>query len=280
MVKTVTSINGRLVDKHEARISVFDNSLLYAEGLFETFLAIDDEPVFAKEHFDRMYRGATTIGLQIPRSRDDIMRWCRKTLRAHPARIKKLRLTLTSGESQRWLGRQGRGQIILSAAPHKLPNDPFRLLVSDFRVDQHSEFRQVKTLSYAINAAALKQAHKLDYDDALLLNQRGNIAEVTSANIYWVENGRVYTPPLTAGCLEGVTRKIVLRQAARLDLNITEKRCSLARLLKAPEVLISSSLKLVMPVGEIRVGRRCYRFDAGPVAARLSEHFRRMVGID
>ncbi|MFH1686987.1 MAG: aminotransferase class IV [bacterium] len=280
MVKTITSINGRLVDKVQARISVFDNALLYAEGLFETFLAVDDEPVFAREHLARLYRGARVIGLEIPEPRDTIMRWCRKTLRAHPDRIKKLRLTLTAGESGRWLGRQGRPQIILSAAPHRVPTEPFRLLVSDFRVDHHSEFRQIKTLSYAIHAAALKQAHKMDYDDALLLNQRGNVAEVTSANVFWVENGRIYTPPLEAGCLEGVTRKIVLRQAAQLGLTITGKRCSLARLLQAPEVLISSSLKLVLPVGEIRVGRRRYRFKPGPAAALLSAHFRRQVGID
>ncbi len=280
MVKTVTTINGRYVTKAGARVSVFDNALLYAEGLFETFLAIDDQPVFVDEHLDRIYSGAETIGLTIPVNRPTLIERMRRTLRRHPSRIKKLRLTVTAGESARWLGRQGKPQVILSAARHKLPTEPFRLLVSNFRVDHLSEFRQVKTISYAINAAALREAHDRSYDDALLLNQRGNVAEVTSANIYWVENGVVHTPPSSAGCLEGVTRRIVLREAGRLGLDVRESVCPMARLEQTKEVFISSSLKLIMPVGEIRSGRRRLRFKPGPVARKLGVHFGKLAGVE
>lgn len=280
MVKTVTTINGRFVEKTKARVSVFDNSLLYAEGLFETFLAVDDRPVFVDEHLDRLYRGAETIGLTIPADRDRLVEWMRRTLRRHPSRIKKLRLTVTAGESARWLGRQGKPQVILSAAPHQMPTEPFRLLVSDFKVDHLSEFRQVKTISYAINAAALREAHKRGYDDALLLNQRGNVAEVTSANIFWIEDGRIHTPPCSAGCLEGVTRRIVLREARGLGMAITETKCPMTCLEATEEVFISSSLKLIIPVGEIRHGRRRLRFTPGPIARKLGAHFKKLAGIE
>lgn len=279
MIKTVSSINGRMVDKRSAKVSVFDNSVLYAEGLFETFLAIGDNPVFFEEHMDRLFNGAVTIGLTIPVPRRRLLSWLRRTLRAHPSRIKKLRMTVTSGESARWLGRQGRPQIILSAAPHIMPTDPFRLLVSSFRVDHMSEFRQIKTLSYAIHAAAIKQAQQRGYDDAILLNQRRNIAEVTSANVFWVENGRTFTPPAEAGCLEGVTRRVVLREAARLGITVREKRCSLPRLWQADEVFISSSLKLVIPVAEVRFENKTYRFKPGPVSQELGADFRQLAGV-
>lgn len=98
-IKTVTSINGRIVPRQSAKISVFDNSLLYAEGLFETFLACEDRVLFLDEHLNRLYKGARVIGLKPPVGRDTLARWMKLTLRAHPARIKKLRLTMTSGEA-------------------------------------------------------------------------------------------------------------------------------------------------------------------------------------
>ena len=274
---TVTSINGRLVDREQARVSVFDNSLLYAEGVFETLLAIDDRLIFEKEHLARLYRGAAVIGLEVPVSRDRLSRWMQRTVRAHPDRIKKLRLTVTSGEAARWVGRQGKPQIILSASPHRLPEQPFRLYVSRFRVDQQSVFRQIKTLSYAIHAAALKQAREKGYDDALLVNQRGRIAEVTSANIFWVKRGRVYTPPISSGCLEGVTRKSVLKQAARLGYEIKERDQTVEGLLAADEVFISSSLKLLIGVSPIRYGRRDHYLPPGPIAETFRQHFLSLV---
>jgi len=79
MLKTVTTINGRFVENKDARISVFDNSLLYAEGLFETFLAIDDRILFAEDHLKRLFKGAKVIGLDIPVSTDRLIKWMKKT---------------------------------------------------------------------------------------------------------------------------------------------------------------------------------------------------------
>lgn len=279
-LKTVTTINGKLARGGARQVSVFDNALLYAEGLFETFLAIGQRIVFLDEHLRRLYKGAGVIGLDIPVSRDRLALWMKKTVKAHPARIKKLRLTVTAGESARWVGVQGKPQVILSASPHELPDRPFRLHVSRFRVDQQSVFRRIKTVSYAIHAAALKQARRVGCDDALLLNEKEQIAEVTSANIYWAQNGRIHTPPIDSGCLEGVTRRVVLREAKRLGYNLTETNATLADLVKADEVFISSSLKLVVGVSHIKAGRKSHTFTSGPITESLSGHFRLIVGVD
>ncbi|MBU8934222.1 MAG: aminotransferase class IV [candidate division Zixibacteria bacterium] len=280
MFQTITTINGRFVRRGQDKISVFDNSLLYAEGLFETFLAIDDRVVFGNEHLRRLRRGAKVIGLEIPVSSSRLASWMTRTLRRHPDRIKKLRLTMTSGEAARWIGKQGRPQVILSASPHQLPTTPYSLFVSPYRVDQDSIFRRIKTISYAIHAAALKQAHTRRCDDALLVNTNGHVAEVTSANIFWVRRGRVYTPPIAAGCLEGITRMVVIKESRKLGLDVTEKNITLDNMLKADEIFISSSLKLVVSVSRIRDGRRVHKLPTGPVTQLLAQRFRYLIKID
>lgn len=277
--RTVTTINGRRVPQARARVSVFDNSLLYAEGLFETFLAVDDRVLFLKLHLDRLYRGAEVIDLKPPVGRRQLGEWMRRTLRAHPDRINKLRLTVTSGEAARWTGVPGKPQVILSAASHALPRLPFRLQVSEFRVDQDSEFRRIKTISYAVHAAALKRARLDGFDDALMLNKKGDVAEITSANIFWCRRGRIYTPPLTAGCLEGVTRQIVMQQAAKLGFRVIERNEPLERLVEADEVFLSSSLKLVLGISEIAHGRRTYFFEPGEITHTLRTRIARMTRI-
>lgn len=278
MFKAVASINGKLMSPEKAKISAFDNSLLYAEGLFETFLGVGDRVVFAKEHLDRLHRGAKVIGLKIPASRTQIEAWMRSALKAHPAHVKQLRLTVTAGDSARWRGEAGKPQVVILVGPHQLPTRPSRLIISPFRIDQESVFRRIKTISYAIQAAALRLAKQRKYDDAIMLNERGYVAEVSSANIFWVKRGIVYTPPIEAGCLEGITREVMLRETRKLKLKLIEKHATLEQMLAAQEIFISSSTRLVIAVSEI-ADRKRHRFEPGPITERYRRHFLRLVGL-
>ena len=278
-MRTITSINGKFVTGSDARISVFDNALLYAEGLFETMLGIGERLVFLDEHLDRLERGADVIGLTIPVKRELIVRWLKSAARAHPAQIKKVRLTVTSGESARWTSKAGMPQVIVTAAPHEIPVKPYRLYLSDLRVDQRSVFRRIKTLSYSIHAAALRQAKARRCDDALLLNEAGRLAEVTSANLFWVKQNRVHTPPLSAGCLAGVTRDAVIRELRTLGLKVIESAGRLDTLTSADEVFISSSLKLVIGVSRIVSDEQTIDVPRGRVTRILSRHFQCQLGL-
>lgn len=278
-MKLLTLINGRLVDTGDDRISVFDNALLYGDGLFETLLAVDGRVLYLKEHLKRLYRGAAQVDLSVPVDSNRLQGWLERAARDHPARLNKIRLTITSGRTAKWVGRQGKGQVIISAAPHQLPTKPFELHLARFRVDQDSKLRQVKTVSCALHAAALRQARKAGCDDALLLNGDDRVAEVTSANIFLVRNNRVCTPPLSAGCLGGVTRSLVLRELRKLGLATVEKNVSLAELRSADELFISSSLKLVVGVSLIKAGRKRFRYPAGPLTQQLANHIRRLAGL-
>ena len=276
-LRTITTINGRRVPRPQAKISVFDNAFLYADGVFETFLAIQDRVVFLEEHIARLYRGAQVLGLELPVERATLARWMINTVRAHPARMKKLRLTITGGESPKWTGRQGAPQVVLSASPHSLPRQPFKLLVSDLRIDHRSIFRQIKTLSYVINAAALKRAKLQKCDDALLLNTDARVAEITTANIFWVKKDIIYTPALTSGCLGGVTRQVTIDEARTLGFRVEEVEQGLRALLSAEEVFLTSSLKLALPISLINHHRYQYRFETGEITRTLAAHIRQLV---
>ncbi len=277
--ETHTSINGRFVTRDEAKVSVFDNAFLYAEGLFETFLAVGDRIIFVPGHLKRLHDGAALTRMTIPVSDETLVEWIVGMARRHLAPVKQIRLTITSGEAARWTGLPGEPQVVISAAPHTLPRKPFRLLTAPFRVDQESVFRRIKTTSYAIHAAALREAKLKGFDDALLLNEVGNVAEVSSANIFWVHDKSVFTPPLTAGCLEGVTRANVMKAAAELGYGVEEANTTLSALSDtADEVFISSSLKLVVGVALIEEAGSAIEFAAGPITHQLTEYFWNLVG--
>ena len=273
MTKTVTSINGCIVTGKEARISVYDNSLLYAEGLFETFLAIDGRLAFPKDHFIRLRNGAGLLGLRLTASENKLEMWLKNTARAHPARLTRLRLTITSGESAVWTGKRGRSQVICSAVEHRFDNRPLKLYAPESKIDASLSFNRIKTISYGAKVAALREAQNKNCDDALLINNSGNISELTSANIFWTKKNRIYTPSLKAGCLEGVTRKLILREAKKNRWQIIEKDCSLKELKSAYEVFSSSSVRLVRPIGEIRAKNFKAKFEVGPMSEMIFSRF-------
>ncbi|UCD16202.1 MAG: aminotransferase class IV family protein, partial [Candidatus Zixiibacteriota bacterium] len=262
-MKVNCSINGKVVPRGAAKISIFDNSLFYADGLFETMLALGDRVVFLEDHLDRLEKGADLINLRLPASRSRIAAWIRKTTSLNRARVKKIRLTVTAGDSAFWAGRKTAPRVTVIVTDHHLPSKPFRLMVAPFRVDQDSPFRNVKTLSFVIEMTSRKEAYMLRFDDAIMLNRAGYVAETTSANVFWVKDHRLFTSPLTSGCLEGITRKHILGVAAAEGIPAFERNIRLSNLLRADEIFITSSIKLIIPVKSIKADR-AINFTTGP----------------
>jgi len=278
-MKITCSINGRAVVKERAKISIFDNSLFYADGLFETMLALDDNVVFLDDHLDRLEKGAALINLALPVDRKTITRWIRKTNQRNPASIKKVRLTITAGDSGFWAGQPSPPRITVIVTEYNLPTKPYRLMIAPFRVDQDSPFRNVKTLSFIIEMTSRKHAYKNRFDDAILLNRAGFVAECTSANLFWVKQGGLYTSPLTSGCLEGMTRKHIIELAKTNGTPVGEKNIRLKNLLKSDEIFVASSLKLIIPVTTI-ADRKTYRYSPGHVSKTMQRLLCQRIGLN
>jgi branched-subunit amino acid aminotransferase/4-amino-4-deoxychorismate lyase len=246
--------------------------------LFETFLAIGDRVVFLDDHFDRLERGARLIDLSLPFPRATIIKWIHAANLKNRAEIKKIRVTVTAGDSAFWAGRASKSKIIIIVTDYCLPEKSFRLTVSPFRVDRHSPFRNVKTLSFIIEMTSRKKAYHISYDDSLLLNRSGYIAETSSANIFWVKNGVLSTTPLSSGCLDGMTRKHILLIAKDNNIPTRITNVTLKNLLKADEIFVTSSIKLIIPVSSVKT-EKVHRFRTGAISRRLKNLLRQYIGI-
>ena len=176
-MKINCSIDGKVLPASKALVSIFDNALFYADGLFETFLAVNDRAIFLEDHLERFENGARLININIPVSRKKLSQWINDSIALNPAPVKKVRVTLTAGDSRFWSGRKQKPRLLIIVAEHRLPNKPFRLNVSPYVVDERSPFRRVKTLSFVLEMSSRKLAYIDGFDDAILLNHKGNVAD-------------------------------------------------------------------------------------------------------
>jgi branched-chain amino acid aminotransferase len=230
-----------------------------------------DQVVFLEDHLDRLERGAKMIGLTLPFTRSKIGNWIKQANSSHKSRIKKIRVTVTAGDSEFWAGEDSLPRIIVIVTEYAIPTRPFHLSVSPYRVDQGSPFRNVKTLSFIIEMTSRKEAHYRRFDDSILLNRSGYVAETTSANIFWIKAGCLYTTPINAGCLEGMTRKHILEVASKNNISNKVKNVRLKDLVKADEIFITSSIKLILPVSAVTAKQKTFKYRTGLLTRRLQE---------
>lgn len=241
-----------------------DRGLLLGDGLFETLLAVDGSVPHLSAHLDRMAAGCETLNL--PFTRDEAERLVRK---AAPAAGRfAVRLTLTAGSGGRGLDRPAAPSIRLfaTAATSEPVTTPASLIVALVRRNEGSPVSRLKTLSYLDNVLARAEARAAGVDEAVLLNNRGEIACAGAANLFWVEGGRLFTPRLDCGVLAGITRARLMALEA-----VEEVAAGVEALGRAEAVFLTNSLIGVRPVS--RLGERV--FEMHPLVGRLQ----RLLGV-
>ena len=241
-----------------------DRGLLLGDGLFETLLAVDGSVPHLSAHLDRMAAGCETLNL--PFTRDEAERLVRE---AAPAAGRfAVRLTLTAGSGGRGLDRPAAPSIRLfaTAAKSEPVTTPASLIVASVRRNEGSPVSRLKTLSYLDNVLARAQARAAGADEAVLLNNRGEIACAGAANLFWVEGGRLFTPRLDCGVLAGITRARLMTLEA-----VEEVAAGVEALGRAEAVFLTNSLIGVRPVS--RLGERVFE-----VNSRV-ERLQRLLGV-
>ena len=235
-----------------------DRGLLLGDGLFETMLAVDGTLPRLADHLDRMAAGCEALNL--PFVRDEAERTTRV---ATPARGRfAVRLTLTAGSGGRGLDRPAAPVVRLfaTAAPAAPVTAPATLVVAGTRRNEGSAASRLKTLSYLDNVLARAEARAAGADEALMLNNRGEIACAAAANLFWLDGGRLFTPRLDCGVLAGITRARIMALEP-----VEEVGVGLEALERAEAVLLTNSL-----IGVRAVSRLADRtFAAHPLAKRL-----------
>jgi len=273
MPEAVVYINGKKVDYRKASISVFDYTLHCAIGLFESILSVDDRLVLLDEHLNRMEAGRERLGLKFNYNRAAIEKTLKRAVKQHSAQVKKTKVLLTYGGSPLWPGNRPKPHTIIIVSGHRLQFKKQKLLISPMVISTENPMRGVKSLNYMTEWMSQNMAIAAGFDQGIIINQHGHVAETGSANIFMVKNNRVYTPPLEVGGLPGITRGEVIRLLTVNDIPVIEKRLTPGDLLKADEIFTSSSFKLIWPVIMLRI-KKDYHFPSGPIARVLFQRLK------
>jgi branched-chain amino acid aminotransferase len=248
--------NGNVMDANECRISILDHGLLYGDGVFEGIRITGGRVFRLSDHLARLQRSARALGIELPYTLDETAAIVLQTAAAFGRDEAYIRLLLTRGVGELSLDPLSceKPQLICIAAeirmfPAATYSQGIRLMTASSRrpgVDVLDP--QVKSLNYLNNVLAKREARLKGFDDALMLNQSGRVAEASGANIFAVIDGVLATPPAYEGALPGVTRATVLEARSHNNLPVSERPLTCYDLLAASEVFLSGSGAGLIPV--------------------------------
>ncbi len=274
-------IDGRFVPESEARVSVFDHGFLYGDGVFEGIRVYKGVVFKLREHIDRLYDSAKAIMLEIPLSKEEMIKAVLETLKRNNLRDAYIRLIVTRGVGDLGIDPRkcSKPSVIIITREMKplLGRKSVSLIISSVRRDNvDATSHQAKSLNYLNSILAKLEAIKAGADDAILLDNRGFVSEASAANLFLVKNGVIITPPQTAGILPGITRGKVMELAESLGFRVEEREITPMELFTADEVFLTGTAAEIVPVAEI-AGRKLPEAP-GKVTRRLMEEFEKLKG--
>jgi len=252
-------LNGSLIPRSRAKISAFDHGFLYGYGLFETMRAYNGKIFMLDRHLKRLYQSAETLGLDRALAGINLERACTDTLKANDLLEARMRLTITRGEAGLFPGtRQDAAAtaLITATAYTPLPAEAYekgyKALISALHRDSHSLLSRLKSTSYLLSVLAKKEAENAGMDEALLLNERGTIAEGSISNVFFLAGKELASPPVASGILPGITRGVVMELAASLKIKAFEKEIKVEDLPRFDEAFLTNSVLEIMPLVAIK----------------------------
>ncbi|MDD5436431.1 MAG: aminodeoxychorismate lyase [Candidatus Omnitrophica bacterium] len=240
------------------RISVFDRGFLYGDGLFETMRSYDGNIFKFDEHLSRLFYSAKILRIKIPDSKEKLRKAVCGTLKKKHLKNAYIRITVTRGEGAFSLkrGRRSKPNVIIiikeyEGYPETFYSRGITAAISHIRQDEFSPLSGIKSLNFLNHILARLDAQRKGFDDAILRNIKGDIAEGATSNIFLVKRGRLITPSLDSGILPGITRKNIIRIAKKLGIFVEERAVLCADLARADEVFFTNSLAELLPVVKI-----------------------------
>ncbi len=277
-------IDGVLVDKADAKVSVYDHGLLYGDGVFEGIRTYNGRIFELDAHLERLYLSAKSIRLTIPLKREQFAAAIQQTVRANNFSDCYIRAVVTRGVGD--LGIDPRKSpkptvFIITDSISVYPEAMYEtgiavITASVIRTHPNSLSPRVKSLNYLNNILAKIEANDAGVPEAVMLNQMGNVAECTADNIFIVYKGRVRTPRPVDGALEGITRATILKLCNELSIPAEETVLQRHDLYCADECFLTGTGAEVMPVTTIDK-RTVGQGHRGPITRRLTDAFHHFV---
>lgn len=267
MNTTKVWLNDELVDAQKATVSVFDHGFTVGDGAFETLKVVNTQPVALTRHIKRLVHSLNTIGIEFDKE-DLLKKAINEVISANKSlgEVMRMRITYTSGVAPLGSDRtKDNFTLVVAVSPESIwPDTALVITVSDPRNDK-SILAGSKTTSYAQNAALLSVAKKQGAHEAIMPNTKGELCEGTGSNIFVVKDGQVMTPPLSGGCLGGITRALVIKW-----FDVKEVDLPMSVLKDVDEAFLTSSTRDIQPISKIddRVLNA-----PGPVASKMRKEF-------
>jgi len=258
-MEEIVYLNGSLIPRSQARVSVFDYGFLYGYGLFETMRAYHGAIFLLERHLKRLLDSAAVIGLGSKLTDIDLGKACMETLKANGLQDARLRLTVSRGEVDSFpgSGTSGMPTVLVTATSYsplseEIYSRGFRAGVSSFRRHSQSPLSRLKSANFLLSVLAKMEAEAAGLDESLLLNEHGFLTEGSISNVFFVSHTGLVTPPLESGILPGITREVVMELAHPLGINVTEAELRLEDLGQFEEAFLTNSVMELMPLVEVR----------------------------
>lgn len=253
-------IDGKLLPKEEAKISVYDHGLLYGDGVFEGMRIYGGKVFKLQEHVERLWESAKAICLEIPMTPADMVAAVNQTVEANKENSPNyVRLVVT------------RGAGYLGLSPAKTENPQVIIIVDEIELYTEEKYEKgleiitastirnhpaalsprIKSLNYLNNILAKIECIRAGYSEALMLNHKGEVAECTGDNVFLVKQGELYTPPLDAGLLAGITRAVIIDLAKQAARQVHEVPLTRHDVYVADECFLTGSAAEVVPVVKV-----------------------------
>jgi branched-chain amino acid aminotransferase len=245
--------NDEILDAHQKSLSAGQVGLLNGWGVFST-IRVQEGVLFAFErHWERMQRDAARMQVPFPTDRDEVRSRLSRLVESNSAWNATLRVVVVRNRGGLFEGPDlvRDFELIAFTADLNPWGTSVRLAIKPQGRHAQNEFAGTKVLSWAQNLTWYEEAHQRGFDEVLLLNERGEVCECTSANLFIARGKEVFTPPLSSGCLPGVTRALLLEEIRVPGISAAEKKLLPKDLEDADDVFITSTTRDFLPVSEI-----------------------------
>jgi branched-chain amino acid aminotransferase len=273
--------NGEIVETGEVRVSATDYGFLYGYGLFETVRAYQGKPYLLIEHLARLKHGADVLGIRVDTPL--IAQAVTSVIVANNITEGRIRVTVSPGEGSLRPDIEScvEPTVLVMAIRYKPPPEDvyrrgYHVVISDIVRNSRSPMNQYKSADYLDCIYALQTARKAGYDEALMLNDRGKLAECATGNLFLVKRGKLLVPDENSGILPGITRQQVILIAEELGITVKTGTVSTGTLNAADEAFLTNSLMEIMPLTAVN-GKQVGTGKQGEITARLHAVYREKV---
>ncbi len=247
LTEEIVELEQVLINGREADSGLPLRALFFGEGLFETFRYKSRMPLFFERHYERMLRGARLLEIPLI-GMDSLAEMVQSAVNSSGISDAYIKICLLSGGDLAYYKDAARGDIAIVIRDYEGRGEPIRVSVNEFRSISGSPLHGVKSLNYLENILARRAARLRGYDEALFLNERGEIAEGTSSNIFWVSGDTLYTPAVECGILPGVIRGILIDSAGSIGLRVEEGGYGLESMSGSRFAFLTNSLSGPVPI--------------------------------